>query len=175
MANQPLTAEQALDIITYDITGLVPNKNNGEVFVKEFCRDCIDASGAALEAYAMAHNAMLREALTNMRGRFSHDEKYRLDALNATEAEATAWLKAYVCEVGDTLAAQIVKLEEQLATVTNERDALRASLRELEGPARLVHASRVPQLDLNANHGAIFWGLVHLGEALAQKGGESCG
>ena len=70
------------------------------------------------------------------------------------------------------LQTQLDEANARLATVTQERDALRGALRELEGPARLVHASRVPQLDLNANHGAIFWGLVHLGKALAQKGGE---
>lgn len=105
---------------------------------------------------AMAHNAMLREALTKMCGRFSHDEKYRLDALNATEADADAWEKKLRQEVmlavhplqpeyeklkallADEIASNksnvecciaqaddLRDLQKQLATVTNERDALR--------------------------------------------------
>ena len=88
---------------------------------------------------AMAHNAMLREAL-------AHARPYTLSpglnlatlssmfvdkALNATEADVTAWgkkLQEQVMLAVHPLQPEYEKLQQQLATVTPERDALRENI-----------------------------------------------
>jgi hypothetical protein len=107
---------------------------------------------------AMAHNAMLREALTeayreineisartgsprNQLGMPMVDEDYFLavvdksrNALNATEADSTAWekkLREQVMLAVHPLQPEYEKLQQQLATVT-ERDALQDLLGNFE-------------------------------------------
>lgn len=77
---------------------------------------------------AMAHNAMLREALilqTEVISSYDVMEK-SVKALNATEADATAWekkLRQDVMLAVHPLQPEYEKLQQQLATVTAERDA----------------------------------------------------
>lgn len=97
---------------------------------------------------AMAHNAMLREAIREVwlntapcvQGMY---KKRELEALirrinkiltpihGATEADADAWekkLRQEVMQAVHPLQPEYEKLQQQLATVTNERDALRVKL-----------------------------------------------
>lgn len=86
---------------------------------------------------AMAHNAMLREALilqTEVISSYDVMEK-SVKALNATEADATAWekkLRQDVMLAVHPLQPEYEKLQQQLATVTVERDALRDLLGNFE-------------------------------------------
>ena len=103
---------------------------------------------------AMAHNAMLREALGKYEEVYpyvcdlkdnafmaEHHEgltqvinlwlRYGRVALNATEADAEAWekkLRQDVMLAVHPLQPEYEKLQQQLATVTAERDALRKKL-----------------------------------------------
>lgn len=86
---------------------------------------------------AMAHNALLREALHDLYSEHPSttwsEDQYVLKALNATEADAEAWLAEKTNDAYSRGAqhaynahAELRKeYEQQLATVTNERDALR--------------------------------------------------
>jgi hypothetical protein len=112
---------------------------------------------------AMAHNAMLREALGKYEEVYpyvcdlkdnafmaEHHEgltqvinlwlRYGRVALNATEADVVAWEKeqkvkrhSSVIKYAEELLSTKWALEQQLATVTNERDALREALRIATG------------------------------------------
>ncbi len=97
---------------------------------------------------AMAHNVMLREALDHAKGGLMSiysDDDYRIAfepvinaALNATEADVTAWLQqrdAKWLSNQETAVQLWSNAEQQLATVTNERDALREKIKALHNVA----------------------------------------
>lgn len=89
----------------------------------------------------MAHNAMLRDRLgvlihlTDRENRYWHEAK---EAMAATEADVTAWekkLREQVMLAVHPLQPEYEKLQQQLATVTAERDALRKELSKYGGDA----------------------------------------
>lgn len=83
--------------------------------------------------HVMAHNAILREALWKYAncGPFDFQPSDAEEILNATEADVEAWLKAFAKKsVEDLLGVwPYADVCKQLATVTNERDALQEALK----------------------------------------------
>lgn len=77
---------------------------------------------------AMAHNAMLREALHDLYTEHPSttwsEDVYVLKALNATEADAAAWQEAFSKKAVEEYlgAGAYADVCKQLATVTTERD-----------------------------------------------------
>lgn len=161
----------------------------GQLYQQGYRAGEMDGKAELQQAYdrAMAHNAMLREAL----GSFEtdcitrpYDGGWNIDvfnvelwmnerskALNATEADAEAWEEAQkakrhssVIKYAEELLSAKWALEQQLATVTNERDALLQQMSFCSGPCGQVGPTR---LLLDEYH--------KRSEALAQKGGEECG
>lgn len=104
---------------------------------------------------AMAHNALLREGLWKYAncGPFDFQPSDADEILNATEADVEAWEERRDKKVRDAYrAGPYTDVCKQLATVTNERDALREALK--------ISTATVESFS------------VAMKEALAQKGGE---
>lgn len=127
---------------------------------------------------AMAHNAMLREALKvttavlekRSDGYDAVDVALGEQALNATKADAKTWLvdkELEQYELGYEAGKAIT--EQQLATVTNERDALRNAVALVNPVASLLYHSRVPDKEYETNKGAIFMALTSLYRAMQQS------
>lgn len=94
---------------------------------------------------AMAHNAMLREVLGELAKAYWRNTVAKAhEALNTTEADATAWLKqrdAKWLSNQETAVQLWSNAEQQLTTVTQERDALRRAAK------RLINANNIKRLE----------------------------
>jgi hypothetical protein len=94
------------------------------------------------------------------------------EALNATKEHVEAWKIAFQTNAIDLTAKMYESELEQLATVTNERDALREAVELLSPHAEMAAQSRTPFVDMKANEGFIYAGLVRLNKALAKERGK---
>lgn len=132
----------------------------------------------ALYTQAMAHVAMLREALEYLLSWYdNHDYEDRgMAALNATGPDVEAWKEMIEMEAFKRGAASATTAHyEQLATVTAERDALREALGKYgeiydyvcdlkdNAPLREHHEGLTQMINIWLRYGE---------KALAQKGGE---
>lgn len=129
---------------------------------------------------AMAHNAMLREALhglyTEHPSTTWSEDVYVLKALNATNADATAWkceiekviIQKFTQSIFDAHKEAWEEKVQQLATVTAERDALRRAAK------RLINANNIKRLEGKTRRykKCCRNGWLTMRKALAQKGGE---
>lgn len=138
----------------------------------------------ALYNQAMAHNAMLREALDfySQQNHLSDRADSLLmveegliakEAIAATGPDVEAWLQTHddkqfnvYTQVASETCAVAINLKQRLATVTAERDAL------LECCKKKVETPFHSYDDFTRGEVACAESILDLSEALAQKGGE---
>ncbi len=201
MTNQePLTAEDVIDFIlaTTDGRREVPNALNTEDMsqigaVEAYAAQKVAKATAGLRTQldeANARLAMLSEKLAyyhqdafhehgdgfyeNMayNGFFEEVE----EALNATKEHVEAWKIAFQTNAIDLTAKMYESELEQLATVTNERDALREAALGF-APHKQTLEEKLSFIEYMSREGAGDPAtkalLARLHKALAQKGGEA--